>query len=118
MPENQENNVGTQVPFSEKHHRHIAPILGALIVILVLILGGLYLWGAMLAEEARTLEEAPPIINDEPETPRAEVDRQIMNTVSSSDDLGAIEADLVGTSLDSLDTELNTLTEELNQALE
>ncbi len=112
-----ENNFESQVPFSEKHHRHIAPVLGALIVILVLILGGLYLWGAMLAEEARVIE-TPPIINDEPETPRAEVDRQIMNTVSSSDDLGAIEADLIGTSLDSLDTELNTLEQELDAALE
>jgi len=36
---------------SEEHHSRLFPILGVLLIVLILLLGGLYLWGAMLTEE-------------------------------------------------------------------
>ncbi len=84
---------------------HNGPILGIIVIIMALILGGLYLWGSMLSTEP--VQET--IINNEPETPRAEADVQILNTMSPSDDLGAIEADIENTDIDSLDAELQTI---------
>ena len=96
------------------HHAHIGPILGVLVIMLVLILSGLYLWGGMLSNEVIAPTE-PPIVNNEPETVRATTDTQILETVSPSDDLNAIEADLSSTNLDSLDTDLTAIDAELAQ---
>ena len=102
--------------FTERHHTHLGPILGALILLVVLILGGLFLWGGMLVKKAPASEERT-ISNNEPETPRAEADQQILETLSPSDDLGAIEADLNSTNLDSIDGDLNTIDAELDASL-
>lgn len=103
-------------PLTESHHSHIGPVLGVLVIILILVLAGLYLWGGMLSKEQVEVEQRQ-IINNEPETPRAEADVQIMNTMSPSDEIEAIEADLDGTHLDSIGDELNTIDAELNAAL-
>jgi len=100
----------------EPQPSHVGPILGVLIVVLVLILAGLYLWGATLSEKQ---EQTVPrqIENNEPETVRAEADAQILDTVSTSDELGSIEADLESTSIDGLDAELDEIDRELDSAL-
>ncbi len=103
--------------FRKTQHSHIGPILGVLVIMLVLILGGLYLWGGMLAKEAGVVEEVAPIINNEPETPRAEADQQIFETLSPSDDIDAIDADINSTNLDSLEGDLMTIDAELDAAL-
>lgn len=102
---------------TEKHNSSFAIILAVLLVLLVMILGGLYLWGAAL-ETQETQQEVPAreIPNNEPETPRAEADTQILNTVSPSDELDAIEADINSTELDSLDAELEEIERELDAA--
>lgn len=105
MPE--ESIVGT-------HHNHLGPILGTLIVVLVLILGGLYLWGSMIDNNAGIDSTITPIENNEPETTRAETDAQILQTTSSSDEISAIEADLNSTNLDNLDADLQQAENEIN----
>lgn len=106
----------------EEHMSHLGPILGVLIVVLVLILGGLYLWGATLSEapqSAPVAEPVPmPVENEEPETPRAEADTSILETVSTSDTLDALETDLENTNLDTLDSEMQAIDAELEAALE
>ncbi len=128
---NQEQEVETTTPeemnvpeefTQEEHLSHLGPILGVLIVVLVLILGGLYLWGATLSEGPQhmdTAEETAPreIENKEPETPRAEADTQILETVSSSDEIEAIETDIDNTNLDTLDAEMEAIDAELEAAL-
>lgn len=97
------------------HHTAIGPILAVLIIMLILIFGGLYLWGKYLVQDSLPIDD--PILipqNNEPETPRANVDQEILNTVSSSNELNAIEADLYSTQIDSLDTELQSIENELN----
>lgn len=105
-----------QRPFSETHHGHVGPILGALLIVLVLILGGLYLWGSMLSQEATVSQSGRNIPNNEPETPRADADKQILNTVSSSNDLDAIETDLASTVLESAESELSEIDRELERS--
>lgn len=94
---------------------HIGPILGVITLMLALILGGLYIWGGMLTEQAVVVP--PPIINNEPETPRAEADIQILKTLSPSDEISAIEADLLSTDNNSLDADLTTIDAEFEAAL-
>ncbi len=113
-----ESQNETNRSFSDAHHSHIGSILGVLILMLISILGGLYLWGSMLSKtESQTYVERV-IPNNEPETPRAETDRQIMDTTSSSNELDAIYADLESTNLSDLDAELDQINAELNASLE
>lgn len=96
------------------HHTQLGPLLGILMVILALILVGLYLWGAALQKQQTT---PPPITNNEPETPRAVSDVQIIETTSPSDELDAIQADLDGTLMNSADSDLDAIETELKGAL-
>jgi len=103
---------------SEDKTAHLGAILGILIVILVLILAGLYLWGMTMTEEPY-VEEAPvvtrpaPEENNEPESTNAEAEVETMGALSTSNSIEAIEADLESTDLDSLDAELDTIDSEL-----
>lgn len=110
-PQQQDENRSES--FSETYHTHIGPLLGILVVVLVLIFGGMYLWGAMLSKESYQ-ENSRMIPNNEPETPRAAADKQILNTLSPSTELDAIYADLESTNLDSLDADLDQVVNELN----
>jgi len=102
-------NTGAQKIFSDEHNAHVGPILGVLVIVLALILGGLYLWGSMLEESENQARVEKVIPNNEPETSRAVADKQIMGTVSSSDEIAAIEADLLSTNLEGLDAELDQI---------
>lgn len=114
----EEKNGAMNIPESyleKKLHPHVGPILGVIAIMLVLILAGLYIWGGMLTEQTVVVPE--PIVNNEPETPRAEADIQILKTLSPSDELSAIEADLFSTDSNSLDTDLNTIDVEFEAVL-
>lgn len=107
----------------EKHHTHMGPVLGALIVALVLILVGFYLWGSQLSKNAELIDTMPaptpvPFQNTEPETPRDAADAQTLETVSSSDEISAIEADLESTNLDTLTDGLDQAERELDAGLQ
>lgn len=123
METNLETNTASgNVPretLNDTNHHHMGPVLGGMLIILVLILGGLYLWGSTLvdntANEAVVTERIIP--NNEPETPRAKADTRILETTSPSDELSSIEADLLSTNLDSLDSDLDLAERELDAAL-
>lgn len=81
-----------------------APLIGLIIIALALVIGGLYLFNA--AQNTTDTSVADIRINNEPETPRATADVQILETVSPSDDIDAIIADIESTKLDTIDTEM------------
>lgn len=101
--EMEKNNQTNEEHVSLSHH---GPILGMLIVILIVILGGLYLWGSMLEKNE---VEIVPIVNNEPETPRAKTDVEISRVLSPSDELDAIEADIKNTNLDAIDADVQAI---------
>lgn len=107
----EEQNTET---YTETNESHLGPILAVLLIVLVLILGGLYLWGAQLSKDMGTTPQSTRV-NNEPETTRAEADTAIFSTVSTSNTIGAIEADLMSTNLDELDTEINAIEAEVNK---
>lgn len=97
---------------------HLPVILGVIIVLLVLLLGGLYLWGSTLnavPEQPMDQNTRPTAEqNNEPESDTADAQVQALETVSTSNELNAIDADVESTNLDQLDAELNTIDTELD----
>jgi len=103
-----------------------APVHGGIIILLIIlllgILGGLYVWFNYLTKNSYipditttrpTLEE-----NNEPESTTAEAVAETQQAVSTSDEVAAIEADLEATDLDSLDTELQAIDAELDALID
>ncbi len=99
-------------------HAHLGPILGILLILLVLVAMGLWLWGSVLVQDEPLVDDFRNIENNEPETPRAVADMQIFGTMSSSDEMNAIEADVMSTNLDSFDSDLTSIDAELKSSLE
>lgn len=90
-------------------------VLAALIIALVLILGGLYLWYLFAFEPMPDLppERVVPDMPNEPEMQNADAEVRKLNTVSNSTEIDAIEADLESSDFDQLDTELQAIDAEL-----
>jgi len=111
-----ESNLAPEVT---EHHNRVGLVLGLLIVLLVLILGGLYLWYSTafqtLAPEP-TVERFVPEMPNEPEMQNADAEVQKLNTVSTSNEIEAIEADIESTDLDQMDAELQAIDAELDAA--
>jgi len=114
MPEERFGNIVV-----EEHSSVLAIILGMLIVFLMLILAGLYVWGEYLNKPpvpepvSVTLERPNAEENNEPESTTAEAEVETMSAISTSDEISAIESDLSGTFVDSLDAEFVTIEGEL-----
>lgn len=103
---------------SIEHASHLRVMLIVLVVVLILMVVGLFLWNHVITQDGQEKERNSPrtIENNEPEALRADTDTQILNTVSTSDTIDAIEADLKSTNLDNLDQELTEIGQELNRA--
>ncbi len=96
--------------------KFIAPIIIILFIILGLILGGLYYWYSISIQPVVIdLNQTRPTLetNKEPETPTATAQIESLTVMSTSDELSAIEADLLSTDLDTLETEINQIEAEL-----
>lgn len=86
-------------------NRPAGPVIGAVIIILILVVGALYFWGAKLNREANQTPE--DILNTEDQTLNQ------LQTQSTSTEVGDIENDLNATVLDGLDTDLVNIDKEL-----
>lgn len=80
---------------------------------LVLLLAGLYLWGASLKQAVIVSPITPDrptrAENNEPESTNAEADVDTAAALSTSNELDLIQADLENTNLNTLDAELTTI---------
>jgi hypothetical protein len=96
--------------------KFVAPIIISLFIILGFILGGLYYWYSVSTKPVVIdLNPTRPTLetNKEPETRTATAQVDSLTVMSTSDELSAIEADLLSTDLDSLETEINQIEAEL-----
>ena len=83
----------------------IGSIIGTIVIIAVIILGGLYFWGKRV-EEAKLRQSL--VTDSTPQQQTNEVNEAaVIKSVSSTDDLPSIEADLNSTKLDNLGAEVN-----------
>lgn len=97
-------------------------IIGVLVLLLIMILGGMYYWFSQLTQEVApavepTFERPSAEENNEPESTTAEAAVEALNSLSTSDELAAIEADIAATDLSAIDTELTAIQAELDAAL-
>lgn len=93
--------------------------LVALIVLLILILGGLYIWkNQLVTSPTPVMDVSAPAERTEPE-PAAEMEAEAETPpVSASSEIEAIEADLNNTDFDDLDAELEAMDAEMEAALQ
>lgn len=84
MEEGQNNNVSMNM--DDNGGSSAGPIIGAIVILAILILGGLYFWSQRAGNDA-VIEE--------------------INTQTNSDAAATIEADLNATDIENLDAELN-----------
>ena len=81
----------------------IGSIIGTIVIIAVIILGGLYFWGKRV-EESKLKES---LVNGSTEQTADSLEVKNIESVSSSDDISSIQADLSATNLDNLGAEAN-----------
>lgn len=105
---------------AEGEPKTVSTLILLLALALIGILAGIGYW-YYLGQKAETAPEVvtrPPLErNKEPETPTATAQTDSLNTMSTSDEISTIEADIESTNLDSLDSELIQIETELNAAL-
>ncbi|MEK7509546.1 MAG: hypothetical protein AAB605_02425 [Patescibacteria group bacterium] len=101
---------GNQFPPPEPPRSSMGPIAGTVIVIILLIAGGLYFWGAKINNQMNN--DVPYIPNDnsmmQDEQPVGELQSDTsagLPPQSSSDDVSSIEADLNAMDMSSLESE-------------
>ena len=96
-----------------KNRKSIFLFLGFLILVVI------FIYWYTNRNESEIVTQLPtrptPDMNKEPESPTAYAQVQSLNTMSTSDELGAIEADLESTSFDSLLLETTAIEAELSQ---
>ena len=117
-----EQTLGENTADALKQTSRLGVILGMLIVFLILLLGGLYLWGASMQESSIDIDYGThrPTIeqNNEPESATADAHAQALETVSTSNEIEAIEADIESTHIQGIDQEIEVIDAELDATLE
>lgn len=94
-------------------------VLSVLIVLLSMILGGLYMWGAEIQKTFMAPIAPPPSArptpaqNNEPESTNAEATVETLQAMSTSNEASAMQADLESTLIDSDEVNLNAIDEVL-----
>ena len=117
-----EGNVGSGELLTEKPS-YFGIILSILIVVLMCILGGLYIWSEHILKNNTSESGIPsssrptPEQNNEPESTTAEAHVETLGAMSTSDEIDAIEADLEATTMNDevFEAELGTIDAELTQ---
>jgi cytoskeletal protein RodZ len=105
----------------EEHSSHLGIILAILIIFLMLIFAGLYVWGTFMQEQQNLpltpqVERPSAQENNEPESTNAEADVETITAQSTSDEIATIDSDLQSTLiLPTLDAELSAIEAELNR---
>lgn len=87
MEGEQNNNLGA----SGENKSLAGPIIGAVVILAIVVLGGLYFWGQRANNDELKTDEAVESINLQ----------------SEANDTASIEADLDATEIENLDSELN-----------
>ena len=107
-PEVSENQYSENTPqTNEKRSKSIGSIIGLAIIIVILIFGGLYYWGAQINKQ-QTQEQldntTAEMIGNQPDAALEQLQAQ-----NESDEISDIEIDLNDTVLEGLDQELENI---------
>lgn len=106
----------TGMPMGEEHHSSLGPVVGSIVIVLIIVLGGLYLYG----DKIGTKQEQLPTTETSKEITPEEISAQADNSISTlqqqggTDAISEIESDLSATDLNALDAELSNINSELS----
>lgn len=87
----------------------LGPVVGTIIIVAVLVIGGLYYWGAQLNKQVAVDET----VTGEQIAAEPDASTEALGEQGTSDEVDAIEDDLNLTDLDDLDAELGNIDAEL-----
>jgi hypothetical protein len=113
-----DTNNAPQQPISSgdwpQKQGQVGPIIGIIIIVIVLALGGLYVWGARLNRaDTNNTETGPGNQSAQDISTAGDPALDNLKTQGTSDELDAICDDLEPTSLDGHDTEMKSINTEL-----
>lgn len=96
---------GSQMPVSPQPPKSgVGPIAGAIIVILLLVAGGLYYWGAKLNEDIQR-NSIPYIPDDSSFQEESATTGNTLPPQSDSDDVSSIESDFNAMNFDEINSQ-------------
>jgi uncharacterized protein HemX len=101
------NTVQSDVTQEEVAKKPVGPIIGIAIIVVILIFGGLYYWGAQISKQDANVEQES-LTTEQIENQEDQIieQLQIQNT---SDNVADIEADLNATDLENIDQDLENI---------
>ncbi|MCX6735739.1 MAG: hypothetical protein NTZ13_01520 [Candidatus Parcubacteria bacterium] len=97
-----------------KESKPMGALIGAIIIVLLLLVGGVYVWSTRIQPQITAPKDEQLLPDDNTialEQSATEPDTMIdtLNSQSSSDEVTSIEADLNATDLNSIDKELQSI---------
>lgn len=105
MGNNNMNMGGNMMPPMPEEKSHFGAISGIVIIVVILALGGLYLWGKELNNQKPATSESA-VVNNET---AVDSSTQALEAQGTSDNISDIEADLNNTNLENLDADLGSI---------
>ncbi len=89
----------------QENKSSVGSIIGTIVIIAIIILGGLYFWGKRVEESKLRQNLVTDNSNNQQSVEMSEA--ATIKSISNSDDLNSIEADLNSTKFDNLGAEAN-----------
>lgn len=111
-PSTTQQPVATTPQENEGTESSMGPVVGAIIIIVILIVGGLYVWGKQLSNnDGEVVEETSMETEMEETAPEDDTLTTEIQEQSSSDELSDIEADLEANEdfFDDIDSDLDSI---------
>lgn len=108
----------------QKDEPHLVALLGVLVIVLILILAGLYLWSTSMkttlpGSATENMDEMATTTNDMNESPVVTEETTPTDDISpTSNDIADIEAELESTDMEEFDAELESIDAEIEAALQ
>lgn len=89
--------------------KSMGPLIGSIIIVVILIAGGFYLWNKEMTEDEMAGEDNMMMDDSGTTMMEGDVKTKALETQNTSDETSAIEADLNATDLNNMDAELQTM---------
>ena len=105
MGNNNMNMGGNMMPPMPEEKSHFGAISGIVIIVVILALGGLYLWGKELNNQKEPATSESGVMDET----AVDSSTQALETQGTSDNISDIEADLNNTNLENLDADLKSI---------
>lgn len=99
-----------EVPqINEKQTKSVGAIIGIAIIIVIIIFGGLYYWGAQISNQKTQSDQQGTTLTPEEIGNKPDAALEQLQTQNASDEVADIETDLNATDLGGLDAELEQI---------